>query len=119
MKVYIATDGEYSDYHIEAVFTDEEQAKLYCATHSCYLEEYEADEVKIETEKKPLLLWNARFDYSGALCNISDSYFTFFEIEDFGEYRARVTLDAKIDREKAKKIIADKHAKRKAQQQNI
>lgn len=118
MTVYIATAGEYSDYHIEAVFTDEKQAKLYCAAHNCYLEEYEADEAKIKTEKKPLLLWHARFNYSG-LYSISYEYFTFQNQECFGETRARVTLDASIDREKAKKIIADKHAKWKAQQENI
>lgn len=118
MTVYIATDGEYSDYCIKAVFTDQEQATLYCATHDCYLEEYEADEAKIETEKKPLLLWHARFNYSG-LYSISDGCFTFQNQERFDETWAAVTLDASIDREKAKKIIADKRAKWKAQQQNI
>lgn len=118
MTIYIATDGEYSDYHIEAVFTCEKQAKLYCATHNFYLEEYEADEVKISTENSPLILWNARFNYSG-LYSISDGYFTFQNQEYFGETWAKVTLDASIDREKAKKIIADKHAKWKAQQKNI
>ena len=39
MTIYIATDGEYSDYCIEAVFTDKNQAELFCATHGCYLEE--------------------------------------------------------------------------------
>ena len=29
MKVYIVTSGCYSDYHIEKVFTDPEQARLY------------------------------------------------------------------------------------------
>ena len=118
MTIYIATDGEYSDYHIKAVFTDEKQAKLYCATHNCYLEEYEADEVKISTENSPLILWRARFNYSG-LYSISDGYFTFQNEEYFRETFAEVTLDASIDREKAKKIIAEKHAKWKAQQQNI
>lgn len=118
MTVYIATDGEYSDYCIKAVFTDKEQATLYCATHCCYLEEYEADEAKIETEKKPLLLWHARFNYSG-LYSISEVYFTFQNQEYFGETWAKVTLDAEIGILKATKIIADKHAKWKAEQQNI
>lgn len=118
MTIYISTDGAYSDYHIEAVFTDEKQAKLYCATHNCYLEEYEADEIKIETENKPLVLWGARFDRNG-IEDICKKYFTFYKREDFYEDYANVALDASVDKEKAKKIIADKHAEWKAQQQNI
>ena len=118
MTIYIATDGEYSDYCIKEVFTDKTQAELYCANHNCYLEEYEADRVKATTEKQPLIFWHARFNYSG-LYSISDGYFTFQKQEYFGETWAKVTLDAKIDREKAKKIIADKHAKWKSEQQNI
>ena len=49
MKVYVVTDGEYSDFHIEAIFTDEKKAKLYAATHYCNdIEEWETDEPQIE-----------------------------------------------------------------------
>ena len=34
MKVYIVTSGSYSDYHIDEVFTDREQAYLYCAARN-------------------------------------------------------------------------------------
>ena len=118
MTIYIATYGEYSDYCIKGVFTDKTQAELYCATHEYYLEEYEADQVKTTTEKQPLIFWFARFNYSG-LYSISYEYFTFQKQEHFGETWANVALDAKIDREKAKKIISDKHAKWKAEQQNV
>lgn len=48
MKVYIVTSGEYSGYGIEAVFTNEEQAELYCAIHPyCEIDEWEADKIKI------------------------------------------------------------------------
>lgn len=33
MKVYIVTDGCYSDYHIVAVFLEKEKAELYVNTH--------------------------------------------------------------------------------------
>jgi hypothetical protein len=52
LKVYVVTEGCYSDYHIEAVFTDLEQAEIYCATHKGDIEEYETDEHHFETEKK-------------------------------------------------------------------
>ena len=53
MKVYIVTEGEYSDYHIEEVFSTREKAESYIALHntSSYgyyqIEEYEIDNVEI------------------------------------------------------------------------
>ena len=41
-KVYIVTSGAYSDYHIDAVFINEEKAKAYCECHTDrQIEEYE------------------------------------------------------------------------------
>ena len=49
MKVYIVTAGSYSDYHIEAVFTDPEKANKYKNLDSDReVEEYEADSVSVE-----------------------------------------------------------------------
>ena len=31
MKIYVVTSGEYSEYHIDAVFADKKKAELYCA----------------------------------------------------------------------------------------
>ena len=36
MKVYIVTEGEYSDYHIVGVFATREAAEKYCAVHGNY-----------------------------------------------------------------------------------
>lgn len=116
MTIYIATDGEYSDYHIEAVFTDEKQAKLYCATHECYLEEYEADQTKIETNKKPKRIWYFVSDFSKFWTR---NVITFSDFKNFSDYVKKVSLDTSIDEEMAKKIIYDKYAKWKAEQQNI
>ena len=54
MKVYIVTDGDYSDYHIEAVFTDKEKAEKYASLH-CYdaVEEYDADKIEVKGEVEP------------------------------------------------------------------
>ena len=43
MTVFVVTSGEYSDFHISAIFSDKEQAELYCAVH-----ERELDGVDIE-----------------------------------------------------------------------
>ena len=63
MKIYVITEGEYSDYHICAVFDDKKKAELYCAVreekdflnNNCYIfgdeymiEEYDTDDVNLE-----------------------------------------------------------------------
>lgn len=39
--IYIVTDGEYSDYHIEGVFLNKEKAYKYAELNDCIVEEYE------------------------------------------------------------------------------
>jgi hypothetical protein len=59
-KVYVVTQGEYSDYHIEAVFKSKEEAAHFCATNNVadfdrYGSPYEIEEYdigKIETHNK-------------------------------------------------------------------
>ena len=54
MIVYVVTTGSYSDYHIEAVFHDKEQAELFCATHGIHgddIEEYDTEEYTSTTEE--------------------------------------------------------------------
>ena len=52
-KVYIVTEGSYSDYHIVAVFSDEKKAKLYSLTlDDAGVEEYDVDDIDIDTNKK-------------------------------------------------------------------
>ena len=63
MKIYVVTEGEYSEYHICAVFDDKNKAELYCAVreekdflnNNCYvfgdeymIEEFNTDDVDIE-----------------------------------------------------------------------
>lgn len=57
-KVYVVTRGEYSDYGIEAIFTNREAAEKYCAVHpNIYgdepmIEEWDISEgTEIECEK--------------------------------------------------------------------
>ena len=48
MKIYIVTSGEYSDYHINAVFSTKENAERYNKIHASGdfedIEEFEVDE---------------------------------------------------------------------------
>ncbi len=65
MKIYVVTEGEYSDYHICAVFDDKKKAELYCAVreekdflgNKCYIfgDEYmieEFDTISVNIEGK-------------------------------------------------------------------
>lgn len=126
MTVYVVTSGEYSDYGICAVFTDKEKAELYCAAHGdkygddCYIEEYDTEEVQIESSKPPKRKWRMVFDKYGVLSRFgTSSTLTFREINMItpGTNKTCVvaTLDKDIPREKAEKIICDRFAKWKAE----
>lgn len=55
MTVYIVTSGEYSDYHIDAVFLDRKKALQYCAATGIYedvsVEKWETADESIECTK--------------------------------------------------------------------
>lgn len=55
MKVYLVTSGEYSDYHVDQVFLDEDKAKHWVAAQvdnagDHYYDEYCIDEVETADE---------------------------------------------------------------------
>lgn len=62
MKVYVVTEGEYSSYHIEAIFTDEDKA-WKCAMLQPYrqVEEYEVDSVDVSGE--PVAWFEIDYDF--------------------------------------------------------
>lgn len=61
MKVYIATAGTYSNYHIEAVFTDKEQANACKNLHSDWeIETYNSDTIKIDSSVKARVFYYYR-----------------------------------------------------------
>jgi len=43
-KVFVVSEGCYSDYHICAIFDDEELAKKYCEVHKARHSDYECEE---------------------------------------------------------------------------
>lgn len=123
MKVYIVTEGSYSDYHIEEVFTNKEQAELYCAIHEdCRIEEYEADECKIDGKAEDLKsIWvlEKGLDYQGLKYQYlyKEDNMTFDDIDtiDVRRFpRPLITLTKTFKRdteeEKVRKIMQDKYA---------
>lgn len=60
MKVYVVTQGSYSDYHIEQVFLEREKAELYCKIHNTstwnplFVEEFDTYDEHMDSEVKGL-----------------------------------------------------------------
>lgn len=130
MKVYIVTSGEYSDYGIRRVFTDKERAELYCAMHeSDYdapeVEEWDADDVEIDSSKPYMRRWVASVSPSGEM-NYITSACTFNEtnavikVRSYNGswyYKVFATLIKDKTEDEAKKIIFDRLAAWKYEQE--
>lgn len=125
MIVYVVTEGSYSDYHIEAVFADEERAKLYLKLHpDCEIEEYDTEEVKIDASKIRYE-WVARILPDGKRLYLS-VYPTLQPKEDgvwvkdkwwYGgvHFEVRFTTDKELEESVAEKVCFDRVAKYKAE----
>lgn len=127
MTIYIVTRGEYSDYHIEAVFTNREQAKLYCATHNdgwgeCQIEEWETDEIKLDSSQELCEKWHGTFDFEGNLTDFYNLGLSLRKPIKWGvrkwgriEYFVTVCVPEGTDKDKVKKIMCDNFAQHKAE----
>lgn len=137
MTVYIVTQGSYSDYHIEAVFTDKEQAQLYCAIHHdksgwydpCVIEEYETDTPKLETDKELTEEWVGIFYVDGRTSFGKEGFaLKSRNVVEFHRaalsrqmhyFRVVVYLPIDTPEDKAKKVICDFFAKYRAEQLGV
>lgn len=119
MKVYIVTEGIYSEYHIDSVFTVKDQADKRAALISGEVEEWETDEIKIEGElvtfyqityypfcKEPIMRVNQRAIIAGSEPLVS-------EINLKGNHNLiDIVAD---DEDKACKIFYDKYSQAMAE----
>jgi hypothetical protein len=141
MKVYIVTEGEYSDYHIEEVFSEREQAEKYVALHNkrydkYHIAAYEVDKVHIEGEVEMVHMYQAlyqrkegKWQYSTELIDFITSKETAESIKDeeisyFVEDFHRGSMDYSVflketDYDKALKIFQDHLAELTAKEQAI
>ena len=137
MKIYIVTSGCYSDYGINAVFTNKELAEKYCTAHSKYpeeyfIEEYEADSEVCDAKVGFVFAWNERrgaIEFNGYMTKTSFNSFIKKENEiqatlikrkcmtDIDTWRY-VWLD-EYNKFKASKIICDRKAEIKAARAGI
>lgn len=132
-KVYVVTAGEYSDYHIETVCINREDAERYVCLHQgvdCYLDELHIEEYPICNGKELVhvkINRGVRFSmrdsigitsqaiiyYSHPVRTNVESYNNFHE----KIYRGTVSLPDRFsidDHEAIKKLIYDTVAKFKA-----
>lgn len=125
MIVYVVTEGSYSDYHIEAVFTDRDQANNYLMLHPlCEIEEYEADAIKVDV-KKIRYEWKVRISPDGKLLSLcctrtlepKDDEIIFTDDGWYGiHFVVRLTTDRELDKSMIEKVCFDRIAKFKAEQ---
>lgn len=116
-KIYVITQGVYSDYHIVAATTDYELAKKIAAKFTtryddCEIEEYDDAEVMLRPA------YRIYFDASGNVdstdeCKDAYDYSGIGKCNEYGygfNSKMRVTVSAD-DPESAIKIAAEKRAK--------
>lgn len=123
MKVYIVTSGSYSDYHIDDVFIDLEQAYLYCAARNGSIggdytvEVYDTDYCKLESKRHVNRIWwgkipriNSRlFGELQSSLYRWETFDTNDNINDRGGWvEIYVTTDTDVPEEKVKRIMLDR-----------
>ncbi len=119
MKIYIVTDGEYSDYRIKAVFTVKKNAERYASIHRYdFVEEWEADEVKVEGNVDVCVVYTFsiyREKFSLMECKYTNERISKVRKLPSGGAYVYVTLD-EGDKDKAKKVAEDLYAQWKYEQ---
>ena len=136
MNVYVVTSGEYSDYHIESVFIDKQQAELYCAARDsnrekydddfCSIEEFETDGARLEGEVYYGILFYARLFDSGICLYSADQMYSVTPVmtkikKDNSDYSYKIITgtiptNKVYDKDQRRKIVEDYLAKMQAEQ---
>lgn len=136
MKVYVITSGEYSDYCIRTVALSREKAELICAMlnsekrYYCdvaTIEEYDTDELQCDANEDVGLCYEAEFNYK-TLGNTywGEPFYSFARNEIKRELLGHgygiliaATFPKDMPQEKARKIMKDRVAKWKAEQEGL
>ena len=124
--VYVVTEGAYSDYQIQAIFSDCATAEKYCACHdlNCpVIEEWKIDYEEIQSKDEVLFQWCFEIDNYGKLCYatppkyVYKSYALNYIDESYFRFKVYLALDTSITEEEALKIAADRLAIYKAEKE--
>lgn len=121
MKIYVITQGEYSDYHIVGVTLDRGKAERWVneynmgkAYDDAQIEEYETDVFG----RDDLYKYSVKREYGEVSADLlSDADYTYeYIFSDDGDFRFVVYAR---DKEQAKKIAYDRIAKMKAEREGL
>ena len=127
MTIYVVTSGEYSDYCINAVFTDRKQAELYCAVENgkrgnyyrCDIEEYEADTPVLEGE----VYYGIRFTAKKRVSYTETIYSTmpveFKKVDRRDDYLIEIPTNQAYHAERRRRIAQDYLAKMRAEEKGL
>lgn len=136
MKVFVITQGEYSDYGICAVSLDKDDAERKCALLNrnarngeyCEIEEYDTDDMVVETNEEvkrrfELTVYRETMETVWSI----ESHLTFENINKIQNsvYKAEgcidiiATLSKDTTEEQAKKIMLDRIAKFKTERAGL
>lgn len=122
MKVYIVTSGDYSGYHIEAVFDSKNQAAMYCAAnpYDRIMEEFDTEEHVFSIDRRVYTRWSAEFRDGGYVGAVETGYSYTREPPKidrciFGNRFETVSFCCEVEKspEKVKKIACDLYAQLK------
>ena len=123
MKVYVLTDGCYSDYHIIAVTIDEDNAKRFADAGLGEIEEYETDECVLP---KGMLPYIVVIDPSGDVCSCYVNEFFFESSYEKDLKGGKLVSNGNFvwsgfarDKDHAIKIACDYRAKKLAEWNNL
>lgn len=139
MKVFIITQGEYSDYSIRAVSLDKGDAERKCALLNrnvscgeyCEIEEYDTDDMTVDTAEEVKKKFEMSVDgKTGEITWFSELYLTLEDCNSVGFYKEYdfvsdkhikvvAALPTSTTEEQAKKIMLDRVAKFKAERAGL
>lgn len=136
--IYVVTSGEYSDYHIDGVFSNYEMAERYCALltdkhdydyEDPHIEEYDQDLISVNGKVYRGLTFR---EVQGIKSKYVDGIYTFVSLNPiektikkhtngYGEKVLLVTIpiSVRVDDDEAEKIAYDWLARYKAEEQGL
>jgi hypothetical protein len=138
--VYVVTSGEYSDYHIDAVFDSREAAEVYCALgHGEYVEDYDvnAEATAKPTQSivyrywvcyptrdtewilEPAYLLESDIEADRQMIEVNKRYHLKWNVIDCDYHTDRYVYLKERNKSKALKIVRDRIAKAKAEREGL
>lgn len=136
--VYVVTSGEYSNYHIDAVFSDYDKAELYCAfltdkddynNENPHIEEYNQDIIQVEGKIYRGVSFREVQGIKSKYVDCVNTFVSMAPIEQKVKTHIRgdgikvllvtIPISDRVDCDEAEKIAYDWLAKYKAEKQGL